>query len=61
MRGSAGQQLYTLRHILELWLESQAEITNVSYRMNSAIAPDRRSAVAAERVDSLPVLDSEED
>ena len=45
-----------MRHILELWLESRAEITNVSYRMNSAIAPDRRSAAAAERVDSLPVL-----
>ena len=33
-----------------LWLESRAEITNVLYRMESAIAPNRRAA-AAERVD----------
>ena len=38
-----------------LWLESRAEIINVSYRMDSAIAPDRHSA-AAERVDSSFVL-----
>ena len=38
-----------------LWLESRAEIINVSYRMDSTIAPDRHSA-AVERVDSSSVL-----
>ena len=38
-----------------VWLESRAEITNVSYRMDSAIAADRHSA-AAERVGSSSVL-----
>ena len=38
-----------------LWLESRAEGENVSYHMDSAIAPDRRSA-AAERVDSSSVF-----
>ena len=34
-----------------IWLESRAEIINVSYRMDSAIAPDRDSAsVTAFRV-----------
>ena len=42
-----------------LWLESRAEITNVSYRTDSAIAPDRRSA-AAERLDSSPYTVSTE-
>ena len=39
-----------------IWLESQAETLNVSYRMESAsaIAPDRHSA-SAERVDTLSV------
>ena len=31
------QQLYTLRVTVYLWLESRAEITNVLYRMDSAI------------------------
>ena len=34
--------VYTLRCIL--WLGSRAEIINVSYHMDSAIAPDRHSA-----------------
>ena len=39
-----------------MWLESRAEIVNVSYLMDSAIiAPDRHSA-AAERVDPSSVL-----
>ena len=38
-----------------IWLESRAEIINVSYRMDSAIAPGRHSA-SAERVDSSSVL-----
>ena len=37
------------------WLESRAEITNVSHRMDSVIAPDRRAA-AAECVDSSSLL-----
>ena len=33
------------------WLESRAEITNVSYCMDSAIVPDRHSAAAdSERI-----------
>ena len=40
---------------LLVWLESRAERTNVSYRLNSAIAPDRHSA-SAERVDSSSAL-----
>ena len=36
-------------------LESRAEIINVSYRMDSATAPDRHSA-SAERVDTSSVL-----
>ena len=43
-RGRRGQQLY-------LWLESRAEITNVLYRMDSAIAPDRRERRCSDRVD----------
>ena len=38
-----------------LWLESPAEIINVSYRMDSAIAPDRYSA-SAQRADSSRYL-----
>ena len=34
-----------------LWLESQAEKTDISYCIDSSIGPDRHAA-AAERVDS---------
>ena len=40
-----------------LWLESRPEITSDSYRMDSALAPDRRSRAAeAKHVDSSSVL-----
>ena len=47
-----GQRIFVLQFTpcgVYVWLESQAEITNVSYRIDSAIAADRHSA-AAERV-----------
>ena len=59
-RGRGGQQFYsgTLRchsKFMARTTVARAEIRKVSYRMDSAVAPDRRSA-AEERVDSSSVL-----